>query len=164
MANNVELGRQSTLYINTGTYGSPTWTEITLIRDVTMTDSRDKIDATTRATAAVGYKAQIYGLREFGWKFETCVPAAGETNNAYNALEAARKSGGNVDILHVEGGSLSTDGLPATRAVCGVFGGEKSEPRTDVSTRSYELSFILNQHQTVPQYGTTQNGGFEPGS
>jgi len=160
MGNSVELGYRSGLYVNTGTFSIPVWVEIDLARDVTATDSVDKIDVTTRRTARYGFKANEYGLAEKGWRVEVLIPASGETNTAYETLETARRNRTTVDILHVEGGSISTNGLPATRAICGVFGGEKSEPLSGVATRSYELSFILNSDQSVPQYGTTLNGEF----
>lgn len=164
MSTRVEMGYNSSLYVNTGTYGSPTWTELDLARDVTGMDSIDKIDVTSRRTARMGFKANDYGLAELGWKAEMLVPAAGETSTSYDEIENARKARAVVDILHVEGGLLSTDGLNATRAVCGVFGGEKGEPLNGASTRSYELSFILNSDQDVPQYGTTNGGAFVPAS
>jgi hypothetical protein len=160
----VELGYHSALYINTGTYAVPVWSELDLAKDVTNTDAVDKVDVTTRRTARIGYKANEYGLSELGWKFDMLVPAAGETNAAYDAIEAARMAKDPVDILHTEGGIVTTDGLPATRAVCGVFGGEKGEPLNNASTRSYELSFVLNSDQDVPQHGTTSGGGFVPAS
>lgn len=164
MGNRVEMGYNSSLYVNTGTYLSPTWSELDLARDVTGMDSIDKVDVTTRRTARLGFKANDYGLKELGWKADMLVPAAGETNTAYDELETARKTRDTVDILHVEGGLISTDGLNATRAVCGVFGGEKGEPLNGASTRAYELSFMLNSDQDVPQYGTTSGGAFVPAS
>jgi hypothetical protein len=44
-------------------------------------------DTTTRRTARVGYTANEYGLRSLGWKFDVLVPAAGESNDAYDALK-----------------------------------------------------------------------------
>lgn len=164
MGNRVEMGHNCSLYVNTGTFVAPAWAELDLARDVTGMDSTDKVDVTTRRTARIGYKANDYGLAELGWKAEMLVPAAGETNAAYDAIEAARKARVQVDILHVEGGIITTDGLPATRAVCGVFGGEKGEPLANASTRNYELSFMLNSDQDVPQHGTTSGGAFVPGS
>lgn len=160
MSNRVEMGYNSSLYVNTGTYAVPTWSELDLARDVTAMDSVDKVDVTTRRTARVGFKANDYGLKELGWKAEMLVPAAGESNTAYDAIEAARRARTPVDILHCEGGIISVDGLNATRAVCGVFGGEKGEPLNGASTRSYELSFMLNSDQDVPQYGTTESSEF----
>ena len=160
MAVSVEIGYESSLYINTGSFASPTWTEITLARDVTANDTVNRIDVTSRLTARNGYIAEDYGLRTKGFTFDMLVPAAGETDTAYDEIESARKARTPVDILHVEGGLISTDGLNAERIVCGVFGGEKGEPLQDASTRSYELAFILNSDQDVPQDGTTSGGAF----
>jgi len=164
MAVDVEIGYESSLYINTGTYGTPTWTEITLARDVTANQAVDRIDVTSRITARNGFRANGYGLRELGWSFDMLVPAGGEVDTAYSALIDAQNDRTPVDILHVEGGLVSVDGLTATRAVCGVFGGEKGEPLADASTRSFELSFALNSDQDVPQFGTTSGGAFVPSS
>lgn len=164
MATPVEIGYESSLYINTGTYGSPTWTEIGLARDVTANQSVNKIDVTSRRTARDGFIANDYGLRDLGWSFEMLVPAGGETDTAYDAFITAQNGRTSVDILHVEGGLISTDGLTATRAICGVFGGEKGEPLQDASTRSFELAFVLNSDQDVPQFGTVSGGDFVPAS
>ena len=160
MAVSVEIGYESSLYVNTGTYASPTWTEISLARDVTANKAVDQVDVTTRLTARNGFRANDYGLRTLGWSFDMLVPAAGESDTAYDALVDAQNDRTSVDILHVEGGLVSVDGLKATRAVCGVFGGEKGEPLADASTSSFELSFILNDDQDVPQFGTTSGGEF----
>ena len=164
MAVSVEIGYESSLYVNTGTYESPTWTEITLARDVTANQSVNRIDVTARITARNGFIANEYGLRDLGWSFEMLVPAAGETDTAYDAFISAQNNRTSVDILHVEGGLRTVDGLDATRAVCGVFGGEKGEPLQDASTRSFELAFVLNDDQDVPQFGTVSGGDFVPAS
>lgn len=164
MGNDVELGFQSALYVNTGTWAVPVWSEIDLARDVESLAEVAKIDATTRRTARNRYVANVPGLREQGWRVPTLIPAAGEVNAAYDALKAAFDDGTSVDVLHVEGGTIDVDGLNAKRAVCGVFGGAKSEPLTDVSSRDFELSFTLNDDQDVPQDGTTSGGEFVPSS
>ena len=164
MGNDVELGFESALYVNTGTFGAPVWSEIDLARDVESLGEVAKIDATTRRTARNRYVANVPGLREQGWRVPTLIPAAGEVNAAYDAILDGFNDGTDVDILHVEGGIITTDGLNAKRAVCGVFGGAKSEPLTDVSSRDFELSFTLNDDQDVPQDGTTSGGEFVPSS
>jgi len=165
MADELEMGYQSALYINTGTYETPVWSELDIVRDVSSLDAVDKVDLTTRGTARLGYKASGYGLREKGWSSDSLVPAAGETNLAYDALITAQNAREPVDVLHVEGGVISTDGLPATRAVCGVFGGAKAEPvGGEASSRAFELSFIQNSDQGVPVNGTTSGSAFVPSS
>lgn len=160
MAVSVQLGYESSLYINTGTYASPTWTEITLARDVTTPDNVNRIDVTTKQSARNGYIAEDYGLATAGFSFDMLVPAAGESDAAYTAIETARKARTPVDVLAVEGGVISTDGLTARRIICAVFGGEKGDPLQDATTRSYELGFVLNSDQTAPEDGTTSGSAF----
>lgn len=156
----VELGFESSLYVNTASFETPTWVEITLARDVTGNQTVDKIDVTSRLTARQGFKANEYGLREIGFSFDMLVPAAGETDTAYDLLIDAQNNRVPVDILSVEGGIRTVDGLKATRVVSGIFGGEKGEPLTDASTKSFETSFALNADQDVPQFGTVIGGEF----
>jgi len=92
MADELEMGYQSALYINTGTYETPVWSELDIVRDVNSLDAVDKVDLTTRGTARLGYKASGYGLREKGWSADSLVPAAGETNLAYDALITAQNA------------------------------------------------------------------------
>jgi len=164
MAVGVEIGFESSLYVNTASFASPTYVEIGLARDVTANQSVDKIDVTVRSTARLGFRANDYGLRDIGWSFEMLVPAAGESDAAYTKFIDSQNARTPVDILHVEGGVISTDNLIATRAVCGVFGGEKGEPLADASTKSFEISFALNPDQNIPQFGTVVGGAFVPGA
>ena len=45
----VRLGINCKLYYNTGSYATPTWTEITIVKDVEITAEMDETDNTTRA-------------------------------------------------------------------------------------------------------------------
>jgi hypothetical protein len=171
MATDTQMGYESGFYVNTNVDGSgdynfdsPTWTEIALAREVTKTDNIDKQDSTSRQTARLGYKASNYGLSEAGFSFESLVPSAGETDTAYQTLKDAQTNRKPVDVLHVEGGVISTDGLDATRMICGVYGGERKEPLEDNTTVSFELGFIQNSDQTAPQTGTTSSSAFVAGS
>lgn len=160
MATPVQIGYESSLYVNSGTYASPTWTEVALARDVTQPDTINRVDVTSKLSARLGYIAEDYGLAQAGFAFDMLVPAAGETDTAYTTIETARKARTPVDMLAVEGGTLATDGLTATRIVCAIFGGEKSDPLQDASTRAYEMGFVQNSDQDAPEDGTTSGGAF----
>jgi hypothetical protein len=45
----VKLGIKAKIYRNTGTYGSPTWTHLALVRDCTVNAPWDIVDASTRS-------------------------------------------------------------------------------------------------------------------
>lgn len=155
-----EMGFESTLYVNTATFESPTWTEIDLARDLKDLRDQEDIDVTTRGIARLGYKAAQAGITPFGFDFECLVPAAGESNTAYEALMVALKARSSVDLLHVEGGNIDTDALPAERGVCCLTGGGKGEPLNGASTRSFKASFTPNSDQDAPEEGVTAAGAF----
>lgn len=154
------MGYENSLYVNTGDYAAPVWAEVDLAKDVTSGSPIDKVDVTSRRTARKGFKANAYGLAEFNISFESLIPSVGESSAAFNALKAAQKNRSTVDILLVEGGGLEEDGLEAMRAICGVFGGERGEPLNEAATLSFELSFMLNDDQDVPVFGTITAGQF----
>lgn len=49
----VKIAALAKVYRNTGTYGSPTWTEITLVRDGSISGKWNRSDASARQTKAV---------------------------------------------------------------------------------------------------------------
>jgi len=155
-----EAGFESTLYLNSASFGSPAWVEIDLARD--LTDAKDvaQLDATSRGIARRGFQAAQAGTTPWGFDFDCLVPAAGQTNAAYTALMTALKARSNVDILHVEGGDISVDALTAERGVCCVTGGGKGETMGDMSTRSFVVRFTPNANQNAPQDGVTADGEF----
>ena len=159
-----EKGYESALYVNTGTFAVPVWTEIDLARDVTHGLDVAEIDATARLTARLGREASEYGLGKWAAEFESLIPNVGDTNAAFDALLAANRGRTSVDILVVEGGIITTDGLNATRAICAVLGGKKSEPLKDMSTRAFNCIYMLNTDMDIEQYGATSGGDFVEGS
>ena len=156
-----QTGFESALYVNTGIPATPVWTEIDLARDVTLNRAKDELDATARATARTGYKATENGLKEFSVEFESLVPKVSEgANAAFVTLETAWKDNTTVEILHTDGGVLSTDGLQAIKAVCNVFGGTRNEPNADVT--SVDFSCKLASETDAYLEGVTASGAFVP--
>jgi len=154
------MGFESTLYVNTGTYESPTWTEIDLARDLTDVRDQAEIDVTTRGISRRGYQAAQAGTTPWGFDFDCLVPAGGETNTAHSALVTALKARTTVDILHVEGGAIDIDDLSAERGVCCVLGGGKGEPQGDAITQSFRVRFTPNSDQNAPEQGTVSSSEF----
>lgn len=52
-ASKVKVGVLSKVYRNTGTYGSPTWAAVDLVRDVTISGKWNRSDASARQTKAL---------------------------------------------------------------------------------------------------------------
>jgi len=59
---------EAKVYRNTGTWATPTWVEITNVRDVTLNLETGEADVTTRANA--GWRATVGTLKEASVEFE----------------------------------------------------------------------------------------------
>lgn len=57
-----KLSEDAKLYINTGTYGSPTWSLICNVKDLTLSMENGEIDVTTRCGA--GFREYVAGLTD----------------------------------------------------------------------------------------------------
>jgi len=161
---NPQMGYDNALYVNTGTYAVPVWTEIDLARDLQHGLDVAGVDVSCRRTARNGREAEAAGLGKWMAEFDSIVPDANETNTGYDDLLTANRNRTTVDILVVEGGTKDTDGADATRAICNVLGGRKSEPLKDAATRNFRCSLALNGDQAIELYGTMSSGEFVPGS
>lgn len=64
----VRLGLNAKLYRNTGSYGTPTWTEIEAVKDLSLADAMTEADVTARKHG--GYRAMVAALREVGIEFD----------------------------------------------------------------------------------------------
>lgn len=62
------LGLNAKLYRNTGTYETPTWTEITNVKDVTLNLEKGEADATTRGSS--GWRQTVATLKDASVEFE----------------------------------------------------------------------------------------------
>lgn len=159
------VGYNDRLYLNTGTFGSPTWTEIDLRKDMSGGENVNNADHTTAKEARQGFTAYQYGLSEFTISTEMIPPTATESSTSYETVRDANRNRTTVDALWVRAGAITTDGLDAVRAICGVYGGERNAPiGGDPVTESYELRNQQNDDLAVPTYGTTSGGAFVPGS
>lgn len=93
-----KLGIDAKLYYNTGTYGSPTWTEVTCVKDFKLNLKWSTTEAPSRANR-VGEKAKlqidISGTGQL---------KASDTDTAYVAFwNALVSSTGNLDVLILNG-------------------------------------------------------------
>ena len=64
----VKLGLDAKLFQNTGTYATPTWDEITNVRDLTLNLEAGEADVTTRGNA--GWRATVATLKDGSIEFE----------------------------------------------------------------------------------------------
>lgn len=104
------LSQNAKAYRNTGTYASPTWSEITLVKDLTLNLTKDKADVTTRGSG--GYKEFVDGLKDASVEFSHLW----DTSDAhFTALRTAYTANTAVEVLILDGTS-ATSGAQGLRA------------------------------------------------
>jgi len=62
------LGMDAKLYRNTGDYATPTWVEVSNVKDVTLNLEKGEADVTTRANA--GWRATVGTLKDASIEFQ----------------------------------------------------------------------------------------------
>jgi hypothetical protein len=122
----LKLGRNGKLYYNAGTYGSPTWTEVTLVRDVTTNLDSEVADADHRGAGVFG--ADVVVKLKAGVDFEILWDPA---NAVFSVLLAAYLAGSSVDFLVLDG-AVGTTGSQGVRATCQIHKFTRAEALKDV--------------------------------
>lgn len=128
----MSLGILSKVYRNTGSYGSPTWTEVTLVSDVTVTPSWDKGDGSVRASRVKQSAKTQMGL-EMSVKIRVDLTDAG-----YLAFLSGLHSDTLLDLMILDGPS-TTNGVQGYRADFGVFSGSEDQSMGAVLYRDFSI-------------------------
>ncbi len=107
----IVLGFNCHAYYNAGTYGSPTWTEILPIRDMTLPQTDDDVDASSRE--GEGSKEVEPGMRDNSIEFDMVYNQA---DAAFAALQAGYNARSAVEFLVLDGpnSTAGSQGLRAT--------------------------------------------------
>jgi len=124
----VKLGLDAKLFRNTGTYQSPTWTEIGNVRDVTLNLETSEADVTTRANN--GWRATVATLKDASIEFEMVWDSA-DAN--FTAMREAFLNNTSVELAVLDGPAASGQGL---RATCMVTKFSRNEPLEEAITVS----------------------------
>jgi predicted secreted protein len=127
------LGLDAKVYRNTGTYGSPTWTEWDWIKETTLSLSKSEADATTRANG--GWRAIVGALKD--GSIEITGPhdtADAQYLAAYRAFYLDT-----VFDLAIVDGPIATVGTRGLRASFMVTALDRGDPLEDVKTTSMTL-------------------------
>jgi hypothetical protein len=99
----MKLGIRAKLYYRSaGNFGTPTWTELTLVRDLTLNAADDTTDAPTRASRV---KAMAKTLKDIA--FDASMRAS-DTDAGYTAVyDAYLSASSNIDVMVLDGSSSS---------------------------------------------------------
>lgn len=127
------LGMECKLYHNTGTYESPTWIEITNVRDVNFDLNSSEADVTTRGNN--GWRALRRGLKEASVTFEMIWDTA-DTN--FEAIQEGYFDGTSIEVAVMDG-PIATAGSEGLRATMSVLTFSRQEPLEGAVTASVTL-------------------------
>lgn len=116
------LGRNGKAYRNTGSYASPSWSEMTNVRDVTLNLDTESADVATRADGLWGADAVVKLTAsvdlEMIWD---------PTDAAFTALLTAFLAASTIEFLILDG-AVGTTGSQGLRATCNISKFSRPEP------------------------------------
>ena len=128
-----QLGLDAKLFRNTGTYATPSWTEIGNVRDVTLTLEKGEADVTTRANG--GWRATLATLKDASVEFQM----VWDTGDAgFAAVRDAYLNNTPLDMA-VMSGAMSDPDAEGLRAEFDVFSFTRNEPLEEGITVSVTL-------------------------
>ena len=128
-----KVGIDGAVYRNTGTYASPTWVEIDLVRDAEPTFPWDMGDASARTT-----RAKLYAKTQADLGVKLTV-RADDANAGYGALWDAAMSGTALLDMLVLNGPLTKEGAKGVRANWNVSEDSESQGAGDVVYSAFTL-------------------------
>ena len=127
------LGMNSKLYYNTGSYGSPTWTLITNVKDVEVNLDSETVDSTTRANS--GWKSSVVTLRVASITFSMNYD---KSDTAHQAILDAYLAG-TVKDFAVADGLIATTGTEYFRAECYIKSANYKQPLAGINMNDFTL-------------------------
>ena len=128
----VKVGTDHKAYRNTSTYGTPTWNEITIVRDLTLSMSKTMAAATARLS---GYVQKKGALKEVTVEFDILADAAIDD---YDVLRDAFIAGTVLDVA-IADGAIATVGTKYWRYDVEVAKFDRGEPLNDIATTAVTL-------------------------
>jgi hypothetical protein len=124
----IKIGRDGALYINSGSHGSPSWTEVEIVQDVTMSGDAETADADNRSAGIYG--ADVVVKLGLGVEFKLLW----DTSKAYVlTLWNTFHAGTSLDVLVLDG-PVGTTGSRGVRATCCINKFTKAEPIRGIQT------------------------------
>jgi hypothetical protein len=148
------LGLDAKLYRNSGTYVSPTWSEIPNVKDLSLTLEKSEADVSTRASAWSLVKGALKSATiDFNMVYDP-----GDTNWA--AFKAAYLGNTPVECAILDGG-VAVDGTEGLRASCEVL--KWSHTQNLEEALMTEISLKPTRAENAPEWmvvddGTTTTG------
>lgn len=118
----IKLGMDAKLYRNSGTHGTPTWVELSNVKDVTLNLEKGEADVTTRANS--GWKATAATLKDASIEFEMVWDTA---DAGFTAIQEAYFDNTTVELAAMDG-PIATAGSQGLRASMMITNFSREEP------------------------------------
>jgi predicted secreted protein len=115
-------------YCAAGIGGTPTWTELPIVKDVKLNTSKGEADVTTRASG--GWKQVVGTLKDAAIEFEMVWDTA---SDAFQAVKDAY-FGGTLLGLAVMDGPIDEEGSEGLWADCAILKFDRNEPLENAVT------------------------------
>jgi len=131
-ASDQKPGREAMLYRNTGTWDSPTWSEITCVKDVSLDAPDGEIAAPSRASV---FNLTLAGLTDATINLEV-IHSPSDAN--FVALRDAKTNRTAIEIAIMDG-DITTVGSHGLRANFRVLNFTRNEPLEDELTYTVTL-------------------------
>ncbi len=136
MAKNYIKGASYNGYLNTGTYGSPTWTLVKAIKDIQVKSNPDDVEVPERGMDM----GHLQGEDDPAITFDL-MEDAGDTN--VETLIAATYSGAMTEIA-IARGAIGTTGVKYWRLEACLMGVDNEGARTEVGKHAVEAKRHAN--------------------
>lgn len=134
-----KTGIKCKLYLNTATYGSPTWTEINFISDLSVNAVWDEVDGSVRGSRVKASAKSLLGL-ELAGKIR-----ASDSDANYTTIIEAMLSDGALDLM-VLNGAKDANGTRGYRADFNVFGASEDQSMGVVVFNDITLKPSISTH------------------
>ena len=143
----VKLGLDAKLYRNTGAYASPSWNEVTNVKDLTLNVEAGEADASTRGNG--GWRAILASLKDGSIEFEMVWDTA---DAGFTAIKDAFFNNTPLEFAALDG-DVATAGSQGLRATMAITNFSRNEPLEEAITVSVTCKPTYAEHS--PEWMTT---------
>jgi hypothetical protein len=142
----VKLGLDARLYMNSGTYASPTWSGLNNVRDLTLNLETGEADVSTRGNE--GWRATVSTLKDASLEFELVIDPE---DSGFTSIVNAFLQNEPVEFVVLDGpisgeGSVGSQGLRATFRIASF---SRNEALEEAVTASVTAKPTYSEHSPV---------------
>ena len=142
----VKLGLDARLYLNSGTYASPTWSGLNNVRDLTLNLETGEADVSTRGNE--GWRATVSTLKDASLEFELVIDPE---DSGFTSIVNAFLQNAPLEFVVLDGpisgeGSVGSQGLRATFRIASF---SRNEALEEAVTASVTAKPTYSEHPPV---------------